>query len=145
MQGRILVQEHGHSDAHPDRSQGVWQSNEQQWQDFADFMQAMYKQYEDRLVLVSDKPSFDISRIDNELRDRRLKKSGLRYSPYPKENTYLSVHDPTERIEGFGKAKAKRIRADVDKVAAHTHWAEDDAKNILLLEFAVQEEATATA
>ncbi len=109
---------------------------DEQWKNFATFMDDLYKTH--KLVLVSDNPAYDISMIDYELRSRKLKSSGLRFSPYPKPNTYLPVHDPTERIKGLDNDKANVIREAVNKIAKHTHWAADDALNILLLEFAVQ-------
>ena len=112
---------------------------DEQWADFAGFMSHMYQLCQDKLVIVSDNPAFDVSMIDQQLRLRKLKSSGIRYSPLPNPGTYLPVHDPTERIKGLGSAKEAAIRAEVEKQVKHTHWAEDDAQGILLLEFAVAE------
>ena len=109
-----------------------------QWKSFARFLQDMYKYHSEtsELELVSDNPAFDLTRIDQHLKEEKVKDAGVRYGP---GNAYLSVVDPTEQIKGLGVVGAHRVRRAALELKPHTHWAPDDAENILVMRFLVRD------
>ncbi|MDE2097670.1 MAG: hypothetical protein KGL39_10515 [Patescibacteria group bacterium] len=98
-----------------------------QWKAFADFLQELEDQYPS-IEIWSDNPAYDVEAIDFHLNDE-LKRAGIRYSS---KMQYRYVTDYPQVLIGLPKHLRDAIKQKAMKLAAHTHWAEDDAKNIFV-------------
>lgn len=91
-----------------------------------------------RLILLTDNPTYDISAIDQALVSQTISsKNGLskgnQYTfplRYTKTGQYNRVEDPSERANGLPVKKSKEIMTKVKEVSVHDHWAENDAIGI---------------
>lgn len=98
----------------------------------------------DKVVVLSDNPTYDLGAIDHELY-QRFGRLGVRYTKGEIDEEgkqtggkYRPVKDPSERIKGLPKGMRDAIKAQLDKECPHTHWAPDDARRILKQYFLVQ-------
>jgi hypothetical protein len=98
-----------------------------QWLAFKKFLLNL-ENSADRVEPVTDNAAYDVTAIDHHL-DKDAQRAGIRYSS---KMEYRAVHDSTEQVKGLPTYYRKAIRAKTDKLAPHTHWAEDDAKGILV-------------
>jgi hypothetical protein len=113
------------------------------WDMFNKKLDALEKASDD-LRWVSDNPSYDIGRIDYNLFTRSPPmhtKRPFRELPirYTRAGKYRTVSDPSEQIKGLPKAIQAEIRSRLAKEFPHTHWAPDDAAQILAMYFMVKE------
>lgn len=102
------------------------QPPKEEWKRFAQFLNDLEPACHDKIEIVSDNPAYDVEAIDYHLNAIRI---GIRYSSKDK---YRSVHDSTEMVKGLPGHYKKKIQEKTDRLAQHTHWAEDDARAILI-------------
>ena len=88
------------------------------------------------LTYVSDNPNFDCGALDYNLLKTCGRRLPMRYSS---TGEYRAIEDPSEQIKGLGKRLEKQIKEMATALAPETHWAEDDARHILVLSFLVDE------
>jgi hypothetical protein len=95
------------------------------WNEIGQFLDRLSDKYPNsNIVILSDNPAFDLSRIDYEL-FTRLGRLGCRHI-----GKYRRVMDPTEQRTFFPrKVEMKEL---VKKLAPHTHYPDDDAEGIFL-------------
>jgi hypothetical protein len=98
----------------------------QAFREFADYLDAVYEDYGDSLVILSDNPCYDLARLDLGL-ERFVQRLPVRYSP---KGDYTCVCDPSEQMTALPKKIAQEIRENANKLCPATHWPSEDATNI---------------
>lgn len=86
------------------------------------------------IKFISDNPAYDIEAIDYHLHEV-LGRLPMRYDSIGK---YRSISDASEQIKGLPIMYQKQIKDKRDSMSNHSHWAEDDAKSILVQYFLVK-------
>lgn len=101
-----------------------------EWQSFLSLWHSL-TQDQNKPVILSDNPAFDIGVIDKQLTALGLGTGlSIRYSPSGK---YIKVHDPSAATFLLSPKAKEDVIASVNSIAPHTHRAIDDALHILHL------------
>lgn len=109
----------------------------EQWKTFVEWFDGLEKKYP-KIELASDNPAYVLEAIDFHVW-KECKRLPLRYSS---TGEYRSVSDPTEQLAGMPPRIADVIKKTVDETNPATHWAADDAANILSTFFCVRQLTT---
>lgn len=105
-------------------------SDEINWASFLAFLDGLEEQYPNAdVILVSDNPAYDIAALNNELH----KRFGRMPMNRTKNGGYRCTHDPYERL--VGSSYLTETYKVLDKLTIHDHWSENDATQILAMEF----------
>lgn len=116
------------------RIEGAAKPSKEQWKNFDKWLVELESQAES-IKIVSDNPGYDIEAIDYHLHEE-LGRFPIRYDSTGK---YRSISDASEQIKGLPAMYRDQIKAKRDSMSNHSHWAEDDARSILVQYFLVKQ------
>lgn len=110
---------------------------EMEWKRFDDLLKQFEKQGTE-VEFESDNPAYDIEAIDFHL-FAELGRLPMRYTT---QGEYRSIGDSSERIKALPEVWKSYIDQRAQKIVTATHWAEDDARNILVRRFLTDQVVT---
>lgn len=115
-------------------SQSKPESPDETWEYFKSYWDQLDERFpNDQIVILSDNPSFDCSKIDYQF-FKRFDRWPMRYS---KDNKYRLIQDPSERLASFSYRKTIYDNMKQFFKNSTPHWPTNDAFAILLTQFSI--------